>query len=206
MNPKLKMNLLKISKVSVKVITWGAFATGIATYLMQFLPPETYVEVVNIINASKEQIATYSTSTMISSGGVLVGLQALKMVNSSLSETDLKIQTIETKLKKDINRELKVHADLDERVVDGNNIIIANQQKLLKLDQAKVSFDIITAKRYLAMSDDIVPPPVKEMYRNWLDNEVKALDLDVKPITKIIEVKEIIEKTVELKNGKRNSW
>ena len=38
---------------------------------------------------------------------------------------------------------------------------------------------------------------IKSHYKAWL-GELKAIDYDVKPITKVVEVKEVIEKEVEV--------
>lgn len=208
MNPRLKLRLLKISKVATKVIAIGMLTSGLVTYGMQFLPPETYQEIVDIINSSRQSLQTFAFSSTAVGGAYIIGTQALKIVSASVNETDLKIQAIETSLKKDINRELKVHADLDERVLDSNNVIIANQEKIIAQNNVMINFQVITAQRNLSLPDDMVPEEQKALYSNWM-GKLKTIDYDVKPITKVVEVKEIREKIVEVpvKNGKvRASW
>jgi hypothetical protein len=208
MNPRLKLRLLKASKVIVKVASVGMLATGVASWGMQFLPPEIYQEIVDVISTSQQAITTYSISSSSIGAGLLLAMQGLKVVNSSLQETDLKIQAIETNFKKQINSELTVHAALDERVLDAVNTEIAYQKKLKKQNDTIIGFQVITAQRNLTLADDLVPVEQKELYKKWLA-DLGEIDFDITPITKVIELKEIREKIIEVpvKNGKSStSW
>lgn len=206
MNDRLKLTLLKVSKVAVKVAAVGMVTSGIVAWGVQYLPPDVYQQLTDWMNSSRQVLATYSISSTAVGGGILMGTQALKVVSASMNETDLKIQAIETKLKKEVNKELKVHADLDERVLDNINVLIAETRHQNKQNDIIIAFNVLTAKRNLSLSDDLVPQEQKEQYKKWL-KELSTINHDIKPITKVLEVKEVIEKKVEVSNGKvRSTW
>lgn len=206
MSDKLKLRLLKISKVGLKVGAGLMIGSGLMAYGMQFLPPETYQEVMTMLNSSKEAMATYGISSTLFGGGILTLQQGLKLVSGSIDETDLRISAMETNLKKQVNKGLEIHSQVDERVVNELNKQNALLQKQIKQNNIIIGFNSITAQRNIAMSDDIMPQEIKNQYKTWL-SELKTIDYDIKPITKVVEVKETIIKEVEVaKKQVKKTW
>jgi len=197
MNTKLKLIALKTSKVATKVVMVGTIVTGLAAYGMQFLPTETYNQVLDLINTSRSMMSQYSISATGIGTALLVGTQGLKIVNSAIGETDLKLQAMETDLKKKINKELAIGFAVDEKVVDKLNTLIALEEKRTKQNDILIGFNVITAKRNMSLSDDLVPMEQKALYEAWLD-DLTTVQYDVKPITKVIETKEIHTKLIEV--------
>lgn len=197
MKTKLKLIGLKVSKVATKTIMIGTIVTGLAAYGMQFLPTETYNQVLDLINTSRSMLSQYSVTSTIIGGSMLVGTQGLKILNSAIGETDLKLQAMETELKKKVNKSLEIGFAVDEKVVDKLNVLIALEEKRTKQNDILIGFNVITAKRNISLSDDLVPMEQKALYEAWLD-ELTTVQYDVKPITKVIETKEIHTKLIEV--------
>ena len=151
MNDKLKLRLLKVSKVGLKVGAGLMIGSGLAAYGMQFLPPEVYQEAINMLNSSKEALATYGVSSTLVGSGVIALQQGLKVVASSMNETELKLKVMETNLKKQVNAELQIHAKVDERAIDRLNTLIALEEKRIKQKNAIKGFNTITAKQNISM-------------------------------------------------------
>lgn len=184
----MKTFFMKLLDVVLNIIMVVSAIYAVATMVISFLPVESQTQIFEWLKMSKENIATFSVSSVISSA-VLVGSKILqtysklnltKLVNSS--------QAV-------INDNLKIDAQCVERV----NKMIDNQANVQLILNTLLEVQKANIIRNINASEQLVKIEEKKMYKQALEN-IQNLQNQLQLIPNITsvyektEVKEIIVK------------
>ena len=197
---KLKLTLLKISKISAYIVTGGLVVSGVSAYAIQFLPPEAYASVASIIDSSKQALSVYGVGSTLSGLGMGTFLLSNKVINSSQSTIQLGLDAKVAKMRNEISQYLDIKAKTDERVVERQNRIIEQNAMLIKQNEAIIGFEVINAQRNI--NSPLVGEEVTALYKAQINKTAQSFSY-IKPIVTVIERTVEVVREVEQRKSDR---
>lgn len=200
----MKRTLLKVGNISYYVIIGATSIYTITALLYGVLPADVTQPILDTLNANTAAIIPVGASTAITTATMIALRLGGKSMNEALSNSNLTHRLREQDLTMKLNDDIRLQNRANDLVIAKQNELLASNKVIQKQNDARILFDVANAQRNLLASDTIVPPQVKELYKQALDN-LKTIDYDIQPITKVIE--QTIIKEVEVKTDtKKVSW
>lgn len=199
----MKRTLLKIGNIATYTIMGGTALYSIAALLYGVLPQEATQPVIDSLSMNAQAIVPVGISSTVAAVTLAVGKIFGKTLNEKLHQSNLSLKLWETDVNNKINTRFELQEQLNDTVVLKQNELLEYLKVIDTQQKSIIEFNAITAQRNLSMSDELVPPQIKEQYKQALD-QARSLDVRITPITKIVE--ETIIKEVQKEVTNKVSW
>lgn len=187
--------LLGVAKWSTIGVTIFSTLTGISGIVLGVLPAEATNGVLDYLGQTAQNIQ--SMGYVAFGGGIIgmLGISGVKTINLRLKDSDMKHSLWEAEVEKKLANRLKLQEDVTDITVQKQNVIISNQEILIKQQNSILAFQAIQAQR--SLSSELVEEPIKQLYRKELEN-LKHIDFNISPITKVVtETIEVVKETTK---------
>lgn len=185
--------LLGVAKWSTVGVTLFSAVSGISGIVLGVLPTDATSGILDYLGQTAQNI---QTAGYVAFGGSIVGalgLAGVKTINLKLKDSDLSRQAWQAETETKIARKFQLQEQVIDLTVQKQNVIISQNETIIKNQNAILAFNAIQAQRNILSS--LVPQKIKDLYSNELEN-LSQMNFDIIPITKIItEVKEVIVET-----------
>lgn len=199
----MKRTLLKIGNIASYITIGAGSIATITAFLYGILPAETTQPVIDTLNMNAQAIAPVGIASVFTTGTIATAKIMLSALREKLHQSNLSLKLWETDVNKKINTRFELQEQLNDTVVLKQNELLEYLKVIDTQQKSIIEFNAITAQRNLSMSDELVPPQIKEQYKQALD-QAKSLDVRITPITKIVE--ETIIKEVQKEVTNKVSW
>jgi len=188
----MKNFLLKFGNVASWTIVGATGLYSLAALLYGVLPMEVTEPIVTAFNTNTAVIIPTGINTAVT-GVVLATAKILgRSLNLKLKDSTLNHELWRTQTETKIAQRQILNEEVNSLTVEKQNIIIAQNETIIKNQNALVAFSVIQAERSKLSS--FTPQPIKDMIKIELAN-LKNIDFNITPITKVIT--ETIEVEVE---------
>ena len=179
----MKKFLLKFGNIASWTIVGATGLYSLAALLYGVLPAEATDPIVTLFNTNVDVIIPTGINTAVT-GVVLATAKMLsKSLNLKLKDSTLTHELWRSTTETKIAQRQILNEEVNSLTVSKQNEIIAQNEKIIKNQNALVDLGIAQANRNI--KSGLVPQSIKDMYQTTLDN-LSAMEFNVSPITKVV--------------------
>jgi len=189
----MKNFLLKLGNVASWTIVGATGIYSLAALLYGVLPAEATEPILTALNTNVGTIVPVGISSAITGITIATAKILGKTINYKLKDSNLMHELWRSKTESKISTKFELQEKVIDLTVQKQNVIIAQNEQVIKNQTALLGFQAIQAKRNI--KSGLTPQSIKDLYQAELD-KLETMDFDLTPITKVVT--ETVEVTKEI--------